>query len=66
MKQLAVTLNEVELDAFRAEAALMMSLRPHTNIVPLLGVCIDVHEVRHEGKLAKLPVIKVLYCAAAL
>lgn len=35
------TLSEKQLEEFRAEAALMMGMRPHRNVVQLLGVCTD-------------------------
>ena len=42
MKQIAyANLTEKEVADFRAEAQLMMNLRPHKNIVALLGVATD-------------------------
>jgi len=33
------SMTEHELEEFRSETSLMMNLRPHRNVVPLLGVC---------------------------
>ncbi|KAL6045682.1 Tyrosine-protein kinase abl1 [Balamuthia mandrillaris] len=43
IKQLNIT-QAKEIDAFKAEAELMKRLRPHSNVVPLLGVCTEEHK----------------------
>jgi Protein tyrosine and serine/threonine kinase/C2 domain len=35
------SMDEAQLKEFRDECSLMMNLRPHRNVVPLLGVCTD-------------------------
>eukprot|EP00013_Stygamoeba_regulata_P009800 CAMPEP_0177666264 /NCGR_PEP_ID=MMETSP0447-20121125/21490_1 /TAXON_ID=0 /ORGANISM="Stygamoeba regulata, Strain BSH-02190019" /LENGTH=468 /DNA_ID=CAMNT_0019172403 /DNA_START=12 /DNA_END=1419 /DNA_ORIENTATION=+ len=41
VKKLLDSLTDKELEEFKLEAALMMGLRPHRNVVQMLGICAD-------------------------
>eukprot|EP01122_Echinamoeba_exundans_P006159 TRINITY_DN1681_c0_g1_i2.p1 TRINITY_DN1681_c0_g1~~TRINITY_DN1681_c0_g1_i2.p1 ORF type:complete len:1235 (+),score=146.27 TRINITY_DN1681_c0_g1_i2:500-4204(+) len=45
MKQCALTLDRSQLEQFKAESILVLSLKPHPNIVHVLGICL------HRGSL---------------